>query len=220
MAKYRPRFVTQFDGTRLDEENCVATAGTIALDRHTLGKIRTNPATMRRHAEAAVGHEIKDGLSQSDLAKAWDRGWNEKLVDPEWEPFSKFADRIAEGRGGVIFGDCQRVRGHINCPGGLSRNHALYINEVDDQERFLFYDPAERNASQGVDWIRADVLRNYADNWTDKVGYVNASYTRVTEDVSETDRTTRLELPAGCTSQIVTFSLIGITIAALVERGM
>jgi len=201
VTPYRPPFQSQFGyGTQYDDENCAATAGCIALGRHTLGKKFSNPPMMRRHTDDP---NRQDGLSLSNIEYAWLHGWDEDLVNPiPYEPFAKFVSMVEAGRGAIIFGDCSYVRQGKRCPGRFPANHALYVNEIDGT-RALTYDPADRGSSEGIRWISLDTLRNYADNWTKIPGWVNAAYTRITVGGGPEPSPEPSPLPAGCAGTIL-----------------
>lgn len=178
---YRPRFRSQFGwGTRYDDQNCTMAAGAMLLDRQTLGRIQTTPPTLRRLS--GVG-ETPDGTSMTDLAYAVQRGYQIEIKNPgPFETFESFESKVRAGRGAVIAGDCSIVRGKSRCPAGLSRNHALYVNEVSEASgRFLVMDPADRDESEGVFWLDRAQLKRYAGNWA-APGMINAAYSRRTGD--------------------------------------
>lgn len=153
-------------------------AGAMLLDRHTVGRIVTNAPHLRELS--GVG-PTPDGTSMTDLAHAIKVGYDIDIKNPgPYEPFSSFESKVASGRGAVIAGDCAYVRGQARCPAGLSKNHALYVNEVDDEGMFLVMDPVDRTASEGTFRLSRAQLRRYASNWTGVDGMVNAGYSRRT----------------------------------------
>lgn len=181
---YRPKFQSQFGwGSRYDNQNCTMAAGAMLLDRQTLGRIVTNAPHLRELS--GVG-PTDDGTSNTDLARAIERGYGIKIQNPgPYEPFLQFEDKVRKGRGAVIAGDCESVRGKSRCPAGLARNHALYVNEVTDDGRFLVYDPADRMEAEGVQTLTRAQLRRYAENWTDVPGTCNAAYSRRTPETGD-----------------------------------
>src|SRR5690242_9121668 len=131
MAYYRPRFISQFGwGTRFDGENCAATCGAILLDRQTEGKKRATPPQIRLLIDSP---NKSGGLSLTDVEMALKRGYDENIVNPlPYEPWSVFLRQFREGRGAIIFGDCEYKRGKRNCPGPageLPPNHGIYLQE-------------------------------------------------------------------------------------------
>lgn len=185
---YRPKFQSQFGwGTRYDSQNCTMAAGAMLLDRQTLGRIVTNAPHLRELS--GVG-PTDDGTSNTDLARAIKKGYGIDILNPgPYEPFLQFEDKVRKGRGAVIAGDCEIVRGKARCPAGLAKNHALYVNEVSDDGVFLIYDPADRTAAEGVQTLTRAQLRAYAGNWTGKHGappeMVNAAYSRRTPETGD-----------------------------------
>lgn len=176
---YRPAFQSQFGwGTEFDSQNCTMAAGAMLLDRQTLGQTITNAPTLRRLS--GVG-KTPDGTSMTDMERAIKVGFNIDIMNPgPYETFDEFEQKVKAGRGAVMAGDCAQVRGRQRCPRGLSRNHALFVNEVDEDGVFLVMDPAERTATDGVFTMKRANLRRYAENWTSVPGMVNAAYSRKT----------------------------------------
>jgi hypothetical protein len=223
MARYRPKFISQFGwGTRFDDENCCATAAAIMLDRQTEGAKTTTPP----HIRSLIDSPNKSGgLSQTDAADALKRGWDEKLINPlPYEPWSQFLSMFREGRGAILFGDCSYKRGKMNCPGPVGElppNHALYCQEDDkDGERILTYDPADHNAATGIQWLTYDTLRTYAGLWTHQTGFVNASYTsKISNDDGKKDDPGSPGSPAPDLSGCLGAFLPKMVTRRLIERG-
>lgn len=175
---YAPAFQSQFGwGTPYDNQNCTMAAGAMLLDRYTLGKIVTNAPHLRELSGVGA---TPDGTSMTDLERAIQKGYSITIRNPgPYELWDDFENKIRSGRGAVIAGDCAYVRGQARCPAGLARNHALYVNSVDEDGTFVVYDPAEHDAARGILTLTRAVLRTYAGNWA-APGMVNAGYTRVT----------------------------------------
>lgn len=183
MSYYAPAFISQFGwNTPKDDENCAAAAGALLLDRQTEGRKRSTPPRIR----ALIDSPSKSGgLSLTDVQEALKRGYDENIVNPlPYEPWSAFLRQLRQGRGAIIFGDCSYKRGKAKCPGPageLGPNHALYCQEDDaERERILTYDPADRNAQSGIQWLPYGALRQYAGLWTHQMGLVNAAYSKPT----------------------------------------
>lgn len=189
MAYYVPAFISQFGwGTPFDDENCAATAAAILLDRQTEGRKTSTPPRIRNLIDSP---SKRGGLSLSDVQDALKRGYDENIVNPlPYEPWSAFLAQFRQGRGAIIFGDCSYKRGKQNCPGPVGElppNHALYCQEDDaNGERILTYDPADRNAQSGIQWLSYTALRTYAGLWTHQNGFVNAAYSKITSDAPAT----------------------------------
>lgn len=179
MPPYRPEWQSQFGwGTEFDSQNCTMACGAMLLDRQTTGRIVTNAPNLRRLS--GVGR-TPDGTSMTDVARAIKKGYDITIQNPgPFETFKEFEAKVRSGRGAIIAGDCAQIRGRARCPGDLSANHALYVNEVDEDGNFLVYDPAERTAQEGVFTLSRRVLRRYAANWSGERGMINAAYSRKT----------------------------------------
>lgn len=206
MALYRPKFISQFGwGTRFDDENCCATAAAIMLDRQTEGAKTTTPP----HIRSLIDSPSKSGgLSMTDAADAWKRGWDERMINPlPYQPWSTFLSLFREGRGAILFGDCSYKRGKANCPGPageLPPNHALYCQEDDAAgQRILTYDPADHNAATGIQWLTYATLARYGELWTNTPGFVNAGYTsKIAKDTGTTPPSGNVDL-SGCLGQFL-----------------
>jgi hypothetical protein len=70
MALPAPAHLRQLDGSAMGRWNCAPTAGAMALDAYTGGRVRVTPAAMR----AATG-KASGGMSLWDLQRGWKRGW-------------------------------------------------------------------------------------------------------------------------------------------------
>lgn len=201
MSYYAPAFISQFGwGTRFDDENCAAACGALLLDRQTEGRKKSTPPKIRHLIDSP---NKSGGLSLSDVQTALKRGYDENIVNPlPYEPWSAFLRQLREGRGAIIFGDCSYKRGKANCPGPageLGPNHALYCQEDDaERERILTYDPADKSAGSGIQWLPYGALRQYGGLWTRQMGLVNAAYSKPTGSGSNAPNLDDLASNPGC----------------------
>lgn len=122
---YRPRFVKQFDGHRLQGTNCTMASGAMALDRQTLGKKRTTAGYLRN-----MQYDQEGGSDLNDLNIALARGFSESLTVWWFRPWQDLLDDLRSGRGAVLSVQYwpveYRFRGQKNFTGG----HAIYVNEA------------------------------------------------------------------------------------------
>lgn len=184
----------------------------MALSRHTLGKKHSTPPLMRVNTDPSEWPP-DGGLSLTNIEHAWREGWDEDLVNPlAYEPFGNFVNAIRMGRGAILFGDCKIVRGDKRCPGRFPADHALYVNEIGPDGRYLVYDPADHNTSEGVRWVSEETLRRYAGNWTKVPNTINAAYTKITSTDGPGDPIPEEPkpnpLPAGCAGSLL--SILGV----------
>jgi hypothetical protein len=124
MTVYQPRLVNQLDGSRFAGYNCTMASGATAIDRHTLGHIRTTGARMRY-----LSGDTSGGTNLNQLDYAWHRGWGQDFDVRLRMPWNDAVSYIKAGRGAVLqlhYGTLGKYRFQLNFYG----NHAIYINEI------------------------------------------------------------------------------------------
>jgi len=195
MAIYRPRLVPQDDGSYWQWENCMAASGATALDRHTLGGIRTTGAKIRNCQDDKVG-----GIDLIDVKTAWNRCFS-KYFDVRLKiTWRTFVGAIKAGRGAVVAGNYAYIpykyRGQKS-PSNFG--HAVYINEIRSSDgAMLMYDPL---AEKPV-WIPQTYIRQFAGHFRTStgligLGYAQAGFTRITPTPLPDTSTSSLRLRYG-----------------------
>lgn len=183
---YRPKFVSQLGwGSRLDGKNCVAAAGCMALDRHTLGQKRDTPPALRNATGDSSG-----GLRLDQIQNAINVRWSEVLVLPGVISYESFRNNINSGRGAIIVGNSAafvkyglHARSEFNPNNIWVGPHGIYVNQQRQNGDYYVYDPAFRkNSRYGISpgWYPARAIREYAAGSTGSVDRVYALFTRRT----------------------------------------
>jgi hypothetical protein len=175
---YRPRLVRQGDGSRWQWTNCTMASAAIAIDRHTLGRIRTTGAKMRSCQNDKIG-----GTDMMDCRLAWDRCFNQNLDVRLKITWKTFIGAIKAGRGVIVVGNYSYIPYQYRGQKHPYRfGHGMYINEVRASDgALLVYDPL---GTRPV-WIPQIHIKRYAGAFkttrgTLGYGYVQAGFTRIT----------------------------------------
>jgi hypothetical protein len=179
---YRPRNVPQDDGSRHQWENCTMASGATAIDRHTLGRIRTTGARMR-----ACQYDQSGGTDLSDLRVAWSRCFSQNLDVRLKVSWATFIRTIKSGRGAVVVGWYSYIPLRYRGQTSASYGHAMFINEVRASDgALLLYDPLRSSAI----WIPQIYVKRYAGamrlsgGGTIGYGYIQAAFTKDTDGLS------------------------------------
>jgi hypothetical protein len=146
MSRYKPPFVSQFDGgSKWDGYNCGYTSLALAIDKATEGARRPGPNSLRRAAGDTVLDPATVGSTLTELQKAADL-----LAPGTVRTFGlkseRFFWRMKRGRGAVVNIEAgvlpRRYRGSkIKDFEGL---HSIYFSHVNrDGLRVLVYDPGD-----------------------------------------------------------------------------
>lgn len=160
---YRPRYVTQFDGSRYASGNCVAASAAMDLDRDTRGRERTSGAKVR-----SLTGDTSGGLTLEQADIALRRGWPDRDhldVRPRVS-WSDTTAAIRRGQGALLLGSYAVLAdaGYDGSP-GFRDNHAIWVNEISGMMA-LKYDPLCDHRRAGIPqdptWVPLDVLRRFA----------------------------------------------------------
>ncbi len=165
---YRPRFVSQLGwGNRLDGSNCVAAAGCVGLDRHTLGSKRDTPPGLRSGQS-----DQTEGLRLDQIQDALENRWGEHFFLAGVISYESFRNYVNSGRGAMLVGDSHafipynlEARSEYDASWVFVGKHGIYINEQRDNGDYYVYDPAFRKNSRyhiSPGWYPASAIRAYA----------------------------------------------------------
>lgn len=181
MAIYRPRMVEQDDGSVRQWDNCTMASAAMAIDRHTLGRIRTTGARMR-----ACQYDQSGGTDLSDAKTAWSRCFGQYLDVRLKITWSTFISAVKAGRGAIVVGWYSYIPRVYRGQDSSWFGHAVYINEVRTSDgALLMYDPLREIAV----WIPQIYIKRFAGamrttSGTLGYGYVQTGFTRVTSAIA------------------------------------
>jgi hypothetical protein len=197
----RPDQVDQLDGSRLAGFNCTCAAGAVALDRWTLGRLRTTGARVRLLTGDTIG-----GTTLRQVAAAIERGWGFSLDVHTPMDFLAMEQRIHAGQGGIIQGRESVYRGtRFQSSETFGGNHASFMNEGRNwhqgsdafwrAEEYLIFNPLADGRRKGIAQSPYWVPRDLVVEWCGKLdvadpatkylplgqGLVYVAFTRDTE---------------------------------------
>ena len=158
---YRADPVSQVDGSRLQYENCRMASAATGLDFHTLGKKKSNGATMRHYSGDNAG-----GTGADDAARAWKSGYAETLDIRNGHTFD---DAIRDLKAGhLIHLDVWHAASGGPCMSGSGRyGHSTVVAPERSGADWLVADPM---CSPGKwQWWPESRLRYGAENWAERV---------------------------------------------------
>lgn len=191
MAIYRPRLVKQDDGSRWQWENCTCASAATAIDRHTLGRIRTTGAKMRLCQNDRVG-----GTDLMDMKYAWSHCYGQYLDVHLKISWRTFIAGIKAGRGAIVLGWYSEIPRKYRGQDRAYFGHAVYINEVRPSDgALLLYDPLNEKPV----WIPQIYIKRFAGAFRTPAGrlgygYAQAAYTKDTVPKPSTGTTTTVTL--------------------------
>lgn len=90
---YRAKPVTQRDGSKLQNSNCLMAAAAVGLDYHTLGGKTSTGSKMRQHSG-----DVSGGTNTDEIERAWKRGYDEDPISRDGQPWVKVLSDLGEGR--------------------------------------------------------------------------------------------------------------------------
>lgn len=90
---YRAAPVTQRDGSKLEDSNCLMATAAVGLDYHTLGKKTSTGKKMREYSGDTSG-----GTNTDEIERAWHTGYDEDPITRDGQPFSKVIEDLKAGR--------------------------------------------------------------------------------------------------------------------------
>lgn len=179
--EYRPSYVSQFGwGSEYDSKNAAAAAGSMLLDRQTLGTVIKSPPEIR----AASGN-TSSPLTLANVSTAMAAlSSPAMLLGPvSW---SRFIDYVAADRAAIIIGDVSVLRNYGLHPRSetgaipFTGQSCLLINEVRYDLYCYTYDPSFiYGSTYGVTpaWYPPEVIRAYAATATGSQDSISALYT-------------------------------------------
>jgi hypothetical protein len=155
----------------------MASAAT-AIDRHTLGRIRTTGAKMRSCQDDQWG-----GTDLINAQTAWRRCFSQYLDVRLKITWSTFISSLRAGRGAILVGWYSYIPRQYRGQDSANFGHAIYINEVRASDgALLMYDPLKNFPV----WVPQIYIKRFAGNLRLRTGvlgygYAQAGFTRDTE---------------------------------------
>jgi hypothetical protein len=172
-SPHRPRAKDQLNDptSTLDGLNCTPTAGAIAADRHTLGKVNIRGGQVR-----AMTGDTSGGTNLPQVATALLRGWGVALTVRTGISIAAFDDHLHDGHGAILQGASSATRGtKYQASETFGGNHAWYVNEgrgwrlisgVWVPTEYLVYDPLADGRRAGIAkspfWLPRTYLLTFA----------------------------------------------------------
>lgn len=156
MARYRrPRPLSQRDdptephgnesrrrGLVHENNGCAATAGAVALDYHTGGRVQTRGGALRHKLPDPDGSTPDTPtLNLGDIQRAWRRGWNEELeiAGPNQRTWDHIVAMVAQGRMVLVATDSGDLDG--SCSEGQDTEHMIGLHPDTQPGLVLVHDP-------------------------------------------------------------------------------
>lgn len=189
---YKPRLVQQADGSYFQWANCTCASAATAIDRHTLGAIRTSGAHMRN-----CQYDRSGGTDLMDMKLAWSRCYSKYLDVRLKITWNTFIASVRAGRGAIVLGWYAELPSRYRAQSSASFGHAIYINEIRPTDgALLMYDPLNYRPI----WVPQIYIKRFAGamripNGRIGYGYVQTGFTRDT--VSSATSTTSVTLRYG-----------------------
>ena len=136
-----------------ENNNCLMASGAMALDYHTLGRLRVWGGDLR-HRQT---DQIK-GTDLGDLATAW-KSYGETLDIRTGKGWAGVLAALAEGRCVLLAGDSGNLDG--SCAEVQDVEHGIIVHpDRDAAGRYRYGDPW--CSPPGWEWATADALKRYA----------------------------------------------------------
>lgn len=157
---YRPRFVSQFDGSSFASVNCTAAAGAMLLDRQTRGRIRATAADIRARQSDQSG-----GIDLPAVGAAF-RTYGEELTRVTLPTVLALRNALAGGAGAILQGYYGSLPAAYRLQANPNVDHALYIDHVVQSGGGWWYwvmDPLGKGSYQGA-YVPESAIRSFG--WT------------------------------------------------------
>lgn len=162
---YRAKPVTQRDGSKLQNSNCLMATAATGLDYHTLGEKVSTGSHMRQ-----LSGDLSGGTNSDEIEKAWKRGYAEDPVTRDGQPWSKVAEDLAAGRLVMLQVWAATVGSPLCCTSAVGHGIAVApeTRVTDGRREYLVADPWCRPAKWV--WVREDKLKAGAEKWARQMG--------------------------------------------------
>lgn len=143
------------NGRNWDGANCTAAMGAVAIDAHTGGRVKSNPAQIRNAQSDWSG-----GIGLDDVNDAWAKLWPGNQLSL---PVADWADTLyalKQGRFVLIQGDYDQIPYAYQCQKNGTFDHAFGLAGWRASDgRVLYYDPLCKHAT----WVPQYVIRTSAE---------------------------------------------------------
>lgn len=122
---------------------CMATAGAVALDAHTGGRIRVSPGQIHDHQG-----DLSGGIGVDDVQKSWANGWSQTLLTPANYGWDDIMQVVKVQRRNVVLGlDYEDVPYDYQVQKGGTFDHAINVDDYRGTDgRILRYDSLDTKA--------------------------------------------------------------------------
>jgi hypothetical protein len=162
---YRPKPVTQRDGSKLQNSNCLMATAATGLDYHTLGKKTSTGSKMRQ-----LSGDTSGGTNSDEIARAWKRGYDETASIRDGQPWSAVRDALDNGRLVMLQVWASTVGSPLCCTTNVG--HGISVNPetrvTSGVRQWLVADPWCKPPKWV--WVDEARLRKGAEVWADKMG--------------------------------------------------
>lgn len=162
MTAYSPPGYSQIDGSRFQQQNCVAATCTDLIDRATVGRLRIGAPKIR-----TASGDFSGGLSYSTAATAVAKATGGQVqLDVRFGlDRNQTRDIVASGRAIGISIDCSVTRYTAYRTNYFTGGHTVYVNayrvNASGHAEFMVEDPG--TSSVGYLWWPADLLYRAAE---------------------------------------------------------
>lgn len=163
---YRPKPVTQRDGSPLASSNCLMAVAATGLDGHTTGTKTSTGAKMR-----ALSGDQAGGTNSDEIARAWRKGYQEDAVIKDGRPWSEVIQTLEDGHG-VMLQVWHATVGGPCLSGSGQYGHGLYVQPESrpspsgGPRQWLVADPWCKPPKWV--WVSEQLLRNGAHEWAER----------------------------------------------------
>lgn len=149
---YTPRFVSQFDGSRLQRANCTMAAGAMLLDKQTNGRLRVSGGDLRAaqtDQDTAAGD--RPGTTLGAVGAAF-RSYGQDLQRTSLPTVAALRSVSISGRGVVLQGSYARFSLAYRIQKSFTGGHSIYVDHAVTRSDGVWYwrmDPLGRSPYVG-----------------------------------------------------------------------
>lgn len=158
---YRPvqRMQLKDPTTKLDSYICTMESAAMALDFHTLGKLKLWGGNLVAHCGRSASTIIGHGTSLNNAQTAW-KYYGQTLTIKSGHTWNDLLADLKAGHGVVLQGDYDQFSLATRCQDSFRGPHAIYLNpEFSSGTNILMQDPL----CSGGKFVSAAELKNFAE---------------------------------------------------------
>ena len=169
---YTPRFVSQFDGSRLASVNCSMAAGAMLLDKQTRGKVQVTAADLRGRQSDQSG-----GTDLAAVAAAF-KTYKASLSRVTLPTVLALRNALLAGRGAILQGPYRAMPAAYRLQANANIDHAIYIDRVRQTTGpaagwwYWVMDPIGKGGYSGA-WVPESAIRSFG--WATFLGWVGSA---------------------------------------------